>query len=66
MSDSARLNLPVEGTQFSHQLSVVVPMYNEEELASDLIQAVQAALVNYSFQWDLMPKVVLGDWLYTP
>lgn len=54
MSDSARLNLPVEGTQFSHQLSVVVPMYNEEELASDLIQAVQAALVNYPFQWELI------------
>jgi hypothetical protein len=29
-------------------------MYNEEELASDLIQAVQAALVNYPFQWELI------------
>jgi glycosyltransferase involved in cell wall biosynthesis len=29
-------------------------MYNEEELASDLIEAVQAALINYPFQWELI------------
>jgi glycosyltransferase involved in cell wall biosynthesis len=31
----------------AHRLSVVVPMYNEESLAVDLIEAVQKALQNY-------------------
>ena len=38
----------------SHQLSVVVPMFNEEELAGDLIQAVQAALLSYPHPWELI------------
>lgn len=37
-----------------HQLSIVVPMYNEAELASDLIHAVQSALSTYSFPWELI------------
>lgn len=37
-----------------HTLSVVVPMYNEEELASDLILAVQNALSTYPYPWELI------------
>ena len=37
-----------------HRLSVVVPMYNEEELAHDLINAVQAALASYPQPWELI------------
>jgi glycosyltransferase involved in cell wall biosynthesis len=37
-----------------HFLSVVVPMYNEEELAGDLIFAVQNALNDYSHPWELI------------
>ncbi|MFM1817912.1 MAG: hypothetical protein RL364_772 [Pseudomonadota bacterium] len=42
----------------AHRLSVVVPMYNEEELAHDLIDAVQAALGDYPQPWEL---VVVDD-----
>jgi len=54
MSDAAHLSLWVDEEKLSHRLSVVVPMYNEEELASDLIQAVQVALINYPFEWELI------------
>lgn len=37
-----------------HRLSVVVPMFNEEELAHDLIDAVQAALKRYPHPWELL------------
>ncbi|PIT75625.1 glycosyltransferase family 2 protein [Limnohabitans sp. G3-2] len=37
-----------------HRLSVVVPMFNEEELAHDLIDAVQAALMHYPHPWELL------------
>ncbi|MFZ4743354.1 MAG: glycosyltransferase family 2 protein [Limnohabitans sp.] len=37
-----------------HTLSVVVPMYNEEELAGDLILAVHHALMSYPFAWELI------------
>jgi glycosyltransferase involved in cell wall biosynthesis len=37
-----------------HRLSVVVPMFNEEELAHDLIDAVQAALMSYPHPWELL------------
>ena len=38
----------------AHQLSVVVPMYNEAELASELIHAVHSALSAYEFPWELI------------
>ena len=38
----------------AHRLSVVVPMYNEVELAADLIDAVQAALADYPWPWELV------------
>lgn len=38
----------------AHRLSVVVPMYNEEELAHDLINAVQSALASYPQPWELI------------
>jgi glycosyltransferase involved in cell wall biosynthesis len=38
----------------AHTLSVVVPMFNEEELAADLVFAVQGALQNYAFSWELI------------
>lgn len=51
--------LPATGTRLpSHRLSVVVPMYNEVELASDLVDAVQAALAEYPWPWEL---VVVDD-----
>lgn len=37
-----------------HSLSVVVPMYNEQELAGDLILAVQSALAQYAEPWELI------------
>lgn len=42
----------------AHRLSVVVPMYNEEELAHDLIDAVNNALTDYPHPWEL---VVVDD-----
>ena len=54
MSDSTHLNLKSGEPRQSHQLSVVVPMFNEEELAGDLIQAVQAALLSYPHPWELI------------
>ena len=42
----------------AHRLSVVVPMYNEVELAADLIDAVQAALSDYPWPWEL---VIIDD-----
>ena len=38
MSDTPHSNLWLDGAKLSHRLSVVVPMYNEEELASDLLK----------------------------
>ena len=38
----------------SHRLSVVVPMYNEIENATPLIDAVQAALASYPSPWELI------------
>ena len=38
----------------AHRLSVVVPMYNEVENASALIDAVQGALVAYPWPWELI------------
>ena len=47
-------NTPVPANLPAHRLSVVVPMYNEEELAHDLINAVQAALATYPQPWELI------------
>lgn len=47
-------NTPVSASLPAHRLSVVVPMYNEEELAHDLINAVQAALASYPQPWELI------------
>jgi glycosyltransferase involved in cell wall biosynthesis len=38
----------------THSLSVVVPMYNEVENATALIDAVQAALAAYPWPWELI------------
>ncbi|GAB3667864.1 glycosyltransferase family 2 protein [Ramlibacter alkalitolerans] len=38
----------------AHSLSVVVPMYNEVENATALIDAVQAALAAYPWPWELI------------
>jgi glycosyltransferase involved in cell wall biosynthesis len=37
-----------------HRLSVVVPMYNEAGNAAPLIEAVQAALADYPWPWELI------------
>ena len=44
---------PAAAPMPAHRLSVVVPMYNEESLAVDLIEAVQKALQNYPQPWEL-------------
>ena len=41
-----------------HHLSVVVPMYNEIELAAQLVDEVEAALADYPWPWEL---VVVDD-----
>lgn len=41
-----------------HRLSVVVPMYNEEASAPELVKAVQSALATYPQPWEL---VVVDD-----
>lgn len=38
----------------AHRLSVVVPMYNERESATALIDAVQSALADYPHAWELL------------
>lgn len=53
MSDTSILNRPLTSSM-AHSLSVVVPMFNEEELAADLVFAVQDALQNYAFSWELI------------
>lgn len=53
MSDTSILDSPSTNSM-AHTLSVVVPMYNEEELAADLVFAVQGALQNYAFAWELI------------
>jgi glycosyltransferase involved in cell wall biosynthesis len=53
MSDTSILNSPLTSSM-AHTLSVVVPMFNEEELAADLVFAVQGALQNYAFSWELI------------
>jgi len=37
-----------------HHLSIVVPMFNEKELARDLIFAVEDALSDYKYPWELI------------
>lgn len=46
--------IKLEDQLIEHTLSVVVPMFNEEELASDLIHAVQEALSSYPHPWELI------------
>ena len=50
------LNYPVklDDQLLEHTLSVVVPIFNEAELAGDLIHAVQDALSTYPFPWELI------------
>ncbi len=38
----------------AHRVSVVVPMYNEVENAAPMVDAVQAALADYPFPWELI------------
>jgi glycosyltransferase involved in cell wall biosynthesis len=49
---------PVRATSLPHRLSVVVPMYDEVENAVPLLDAVQEALREYPWPWEL---VVVDD-----
>ena len=60
---TATLDLPATGPQGTpqeraatrpHRLSVVVPMYNEVENAAPMIDAVQDALKDYAWPWELI------------
>ncbi len=44
----------IDSRSVPHRLSVVVPMFNEEELAADLINAVHNALAKYADPWELI------------
>jgi glycosyltransferase involved in cell wall biosynthesis len=54
MAELSNGPLKLEDQLIPHTLSVVVPMFNEEELASDLIQAVHNALSSYPHPWELI------------
>jgi len=54
MAELSNGPLKLEDQLIPHTLSVVVPMFNEEELASDLIQAVHNALSSYPQPWELI------------
>ncbi len=57
-SQAAEEGGPVRATSLPHRLSVVVPMYNEVENAIPLLEAVQGALREYPWPWEL---VVVDD-----
>ncbi|MBI5334816.1 MAG: glycosyltransferase family 2 protein [Burkholderiales bacterium] len=52
------LDLPMPRTMPAHRLSVVVPMYNEEDNAPAMVEAIQNALADYPCEWEL---VVVDD-----
>ena len=54
MAELSNLPVNLEDQLIQHTLSVVVPMFNEEELAGDLIHAVQDALSSYPCPWELI------------
>ena len=54
MSDQSKFDSLTKVDACNHRLSVVVPMFNEEELAAELIHAVQSALFSYSCPWELI------------
>ncbi len=43
-----------EKNTLDHRLSVVVPMYNEEDNVSPMVERVHAALSDYPYQWELI------------
>lgn len=48
-------NVPASAAPVAaHRLSVVVPMYNEVDNAAPMIDAVQAALADYAWPWELI------------
>lgn len=54
MIQQLEIEMPVDDLSQVLRLSVVVPMFNEEELASELIHAVHSALSNYPSPWELI------------
>jgi glycosyltransferase involved in cell wall biosynthesis len=51
---SPSLTTPLPAMVPPHRLSVVVPMFNEIENVVPLLQAVQGALADYPFPWELI------------
>lgn len=47
-------SLQSEATALPHRLSLVVPMYNEEESVAPLLAAVHEALASYPHPWELI------------
>ncbi len=59
MQEITEMNTPpIAPDMPAHRLSVVVPMYNEEASAPELVKAVQSALAAYPQPWEL---VVVDD-----
>ena len=52
--DLSQIDAPATLTLAAHRLSVVVPMYNEVDNATPMIDAVQEALLTYPHPWELI------------
>jgi glycosyltransferase involved in cell wall biosynthesis len=52
------MNAPPPNTAIAHRLSVVIPMYNEQESVAPLLARVHEALADYRYPWEL---VVVDD-----
>ncbi len=52
------MNAPLPNTTIAHRLSVVIPMYNEQENVSPMLSRVHEALADYRHPWEL---VVVDD-----
>jgi glycosyltransferase involved in cell wall biosynthesis len=48
------MNAPLSNTAIAHRLSVVIPMYNEEESVAPLVARVHEALADYQYPWELV------------
>lgn len=48
------MNAPLSNTLVPHRLSVVIPMYNEQESVAPLLARVHEALADYQYPWELV------------
>lgn len=48
------MNAPLPNTTVAHHLSVVIPMYNEQESVTPMLARVHEALAEYPYPWELI------------